>query len=391
MNSRIKRRGRKLRLRPRIRVAPGAAPGLPLAQPAPPPALTGDDVTPTPTAPAAARVCLYGPDNLRTHDLEDPGALFDLDLDAHVRWIHVSGAPSVQLLHKLGERFGLHNLALEDALDTHQRAKAEPYDSMLFVVMHTISGEPGPDDDLTLTSAQLSFFLTSNTLISFYEGDSALFDPIRQRLEQGRRNIRHRGADYLAYAILDLLVDHHFPLLEEYGERLEDLEDDILAGASQHDIIPELHAMRRDLLLLRKLLWPTREAIGALQRENVVAITHDTRVFIRDCHDHTLQLLDLIEAYREFASSLTDIHLSLASVKTNEIMQVLTIISTIFIPLSFIAGLYGMNFNPQASPWNMPELNAAWGYPACLALMAAVAMSLLVYFYRKGWIGRPPE
>jgi magnesium transporter len=229
-------------------------------------------------------------------------------------------------------------------------------------------------------------FLNDRILLTFQERPGDCFDLVRDRIRKRRGQIRNRGADYLTYALLDAVIDGYFPVLEACGERLETLETSVIAEPSRDQVV-QVHDMKRDLLSLRRAVWPQREMVNALTRDSTAFVSDQTQVYLRDCYDHTVQLMDMVETYREIASGLLDIYLSSVGTKMNEIMKVLTIIATIFIPLSFIAGLYGMNFDPKASPWNMPELAWYWGYPVALALMLAVALGLLVYFRRKGWIG----
>jgi magnesium transporter len=197
--------------------------------------------------------------------------------------------------------------------------------------------------------------------------------------------MRDSGAGYLAYAILDAVIDHYFPVLEAYGERLESLEDRIVAEPDRA-VVAEIHEVKRELLHLRRAIWPQREALNSLVRDEIPHISEETRLYFRDCYDHAVRIIDLVETYREVCSDLMDLYLSSISNRMNEIMKVLTVISTLFIPLTFIVGVYGMNFN-TAFPWNMPELNWRYGYPACLALMLIIAIGQLIFFYRKGWIG----
>jgi magnesium transporter len=213
---------------------------------------------------------------------------------------------------------------------------------------------------------------------------------VRDRIRKGGNKIRNTGPDYLAYALLDAFIDNYFPFLEQLGERLETLEDEVILRPDTQTIT-QIHRIKRDLLTMRRAVWPLRDALTSLIRESTPLITDDTRIYLRDCYDHTIRLIDLLETYREIATGLTDIYLSSMSNRLNEVMKVLTIFTAIFIPISFIAGVYGMNFNPNSSPWNMPELNWKWGYPFALALMAAVAIVLLIYFRRKGWLTSTPK
>jgi len=300
-----------------------------------------------------------------------------------VVWIDVEGLGDAETVRVLGELLGLHRLALEDVLNVHQRPKLEQYPDYYFIVAHMVTyGEH-------CETEQLSLFLGKNFVLTFQEGKPGdSLEPIRERVRQKHSRIRDSGLDYLAYALLDAVVDGYFPILEQYGEQLESLEDEIVTRPSG-DMVARVHAIRRNLLTLRRAIWPQRETFNALLREETSLVTNETRLHLRDCYDHTAQLIDLIETYRELGADLTDVYLSSISNRTNEIMRVLTVIATIFIPLTFIAGVYGMNFNPSASPWNMPELNWFWGYPLALTLMFTVAAVQLVLFRKRGWLGTP--
>jgi magnesium transporter len=242
------------------------------------------------------------------------------------------------------------------------------------------------DDEPILTKEQISLVIQEGLLLTVREHDSDVFEPVRERLRKGvGRRIRNLGIDYLAYALIDTVVDHLFPVLDRIGEEIESVEASLLEAPSEDDLA-HLHRLKRDLLLMRRSTWPLRDAFATLLRSEDDLIDDETRPFLRDAADHVAQAIDLIETYREMASSLVDLYLSSVSNRMNEVMKVLTIIATIFIPLSFVAGLYGMNFDPEASPWNMPELDWYWGYPAALGVMAAIAVALLIFFRRKGWI-----
>ena len=299
-----------------------------------------------------------------------------------VLWFNVDGLGDVQLLETLGAHFGLHPLSLEDVLHIPQRAKIEDYEHYQFLVFHMVLVEP----EATGETEQVSLFLGPSYVLTFQEqpgGD--LFEGVRQRLRQARGKLRQSGADYLAYALLDAAIDGFFPLLEGLGERLVALEEAVLAHPT-HETMQEIYAVRRTLIALRRALWPLRQAVQTFGCDDSGLVSASTRLFLRDCYDHVLQVLDVLENYRELVTGLMDTYLSSQSHHLNEVMKVLTIISTIFMPLTFIAGIYGMNFKSESSPWNMPELSWTWGYPFSLLLMAAIAMSLLVYFRRKGWL-----
>jgi magnesium transporter len=235
-----------------------------------------------------------------------------------------------------------------------------------------------------LASEQISIIFGPNYVLTLQEVPGDSFDPVRERIRHGKGRIRGRGSDYLAYALIDALTDEFFPVLEHFGERVEALEDALLerpGPATLH----EIHDIKRELLALRRAAWPERELLNAMMRNDSELITADTKIYLRDCYDHVVQAMDMIETYRELASGMLDVYLSSVSNRMNEVMKVLTIIATIFIPLTFIAGIYGMNFDPDRSPLNMPELRWYYGYPFSLALMAVVALALVYYFRRKGW------
>lgn len=346
---------------------------------APPGTLISDPDAPQPLI----YIVAYGPQEVREQEVADPQRVHDFLGKWPVTWVNVEGLGDAKTISELGELFGLHKLALEDVINAHQRAKIEQYADHHFIVTRMAMLHERLDTE------QLSVFLGENFVLSFQEGlPGDCLDPVRERIRKRLGHIRDAGADYLAYALLDAVVDGFFPVLEEYGERLEALEDKIITQPDQ-DTVAQVHALKRDLLTLRRAIWPQRETFNTLIREPIPLITDETRLHLRDCYDHAVQLIDLVESYRELASDLTDVYLSSVSNRTNEIMRVLTVITTIFIPLTFIAGIYGMNFNPDASSWNMPELNWYWGYPSSLAVMAVVAIAELIFFGRKGWIRLP--
>jgi magnesium transporter len=322
----------------------------------------------------------YGPDGLADQTLEDVGSVRSFLGRWPVTWVNVDGLGDAAAISKLGEIFSIHRLALEDVVSVHQRAKVEQYGQQIFIVARMANaGE-------RIETEQLSIFLGRNYVLTFQESQGDCFDPVRERIRKAGGKIRHAGPDYLAYALLDAFIDNCFPVLEVYGERLEGLEDEVIVNP-ERQVIAQIHEAKRDLLTLRRAVWPLREALNSLARESTPLITDETRLYLRDCYDHTVQIIDLLENYRDVASSLMEVYLSSVSNRLNEIMKILTIFTTIFIPLNFIAGIYGMNFHSESSPWSMPELRWYWGYPFALALMAALALGMLFYFRRKGWIG----
>ncbi len=348
---------------------PGARPGTVNVDPqAPPPKI---------------HVIAYGPDGVLEHDVENVDALPELLNQHPVTWINIDGLGDEYTIKRMAELFNIHRLVQEDIVNVHQHAKVEAYDGQVFIVARMVSL------DERLTNEQISMILVGNCVITFQERQGDCLEPVRNRIRQGGGRLREAKADYLVYALLDAVIDGYFPVLEKYGERLERLEDLLLARATS-ETAAAVHRLRTEFFVLRKSIWPHREAINALMRDSLKQVTAETRLYLRDCYDHTIQLIDITETCREMCSDLRDFHFSQISMRQNEIMKVLTIMATIFIPLGFIAGVYGMNFDPGASPWNMPELKWIYGYPFALGLMALVAVGLLIFFWYRGWLGSEP-
>ena len=296
-------------------------------------------------------------------------------------WVQVNGRPDVATVRGLGQLFELHELALEDVLNTGQRPKVDVYGEQVFVVLampvHTPEG---------VVNEQVSIFAGPDYLICFSTTPNDPFEPLRKRMRPpSSSRLRSRRIDYLLYAIVDLVVDAAFPVLEQFGNEIEELEEELL-DAPGRDAIARLHHIRRELLLLRRMLWPQRELVSRLQRDEIELIEEQTQPFLRDCYDHSVQIIDLLESFREMSSSLLEVYLSSIGNRTNEVMRVLTIIATIFIPLTFIVGVYGMNFDPADSPWAMPELRWYYGYPLVWLVMIAVTVGLVWFFRRKHWL-----
>ena len=300
---------------------------------------------------------------------------------AKVNWINIDGLGNLDLLRKAAETFQIHPLALEDVLNTTQRPKVERYEEHFFIVSEMIYEEEAH----RIAVEQLSLFLGKSYIITIQEeSERDVFEKVRERLRSGRGYARTMKSDYLAYALLDSTVDQFFPVLENIGESIEDLEEQLLDRPSK-DILRKLYGIKRLLLQLRRAAWPQREIFNALIRDETGLVCQGTQVFLRDCYDHTTQIIDILESFRDLAAGLMDVYLSSLGFRTNEIMRVLTVITSIFIPLTFIAGVYGMNFNTD-SPFNMPELNWRYGYPACLVLMVIVAIGMILFFKRKRWL-----
>ncbi|MGV2827098.1 magnesium/cobalt transporter CorA [Myxosarcina sp. GI1(2024)] len=299
-----------------------------------------------------------------------------------VSWVDVGGLGSEDILQRLGKVFNIHPLVLEDIVNVPQRPKVEEYADRLVIITQMVIPKPKKN---SFWLEQVSLIVGKNYLLTVQEEPNRdCFQGVRQRIRFKKGNIRHQGSGYLAYALWDAIIDGFFPILEIYGEKIEDLEDKVIFNPSDR-ILAEIYKIKRELLALRRAIWPQRNALNTLIRDGSEVLDAETLVFFRDCYDRSVQIIDIIETYRELASSLTDIYLSAINNKMNEIMKLLTVISSIFIPLTFIAGIYGMNFNTEASPWNMPELGWYWGYPLCLLLMLAIASGLVYFFWQRGW------
>ena len=322
----------------------------------------------------------YNTKELVERHAADVSELGEAMRDDMITWINVNGLADIALIQQLGKVLDLHQLALEDVINVHQRPKVEEFDDHLFIVIRMLAHSDARETE------QVSMFLGKGYVLTFQEKPGDQFDPVRQRLRAHKGRIRGMSADYLAYTLLDAVIDGYFPALEKKGESIELLEDQVVTRPNQN-MVRIIHETKRDLLELRRAVWPQREMLNALMRQEGDFIQDSTTIYLRDCYDHTIQLIDIIETYREICSGLVEIYLSSLSNRMNEIMKVLTIMATIFIPLSFIAGVYGMNFDPRSSPWNMPELGWRFGYPFAIGLMAAVAGGLLFSFWRRGWIG----
>lgn len=297
-----------------------------------------------------------------------------------VTWINIDGLRQVDILEKLGACYGIHPLVLEDIL-SDQRPKIEDYDDYIFIVLKMLYYNEDGDEglgDSKIDFDQVSMILGPNFIMSFKEREVDVFNPLRDRLRTAKGKIRKQGADYLAYSMIDAIVDHYFVIMEKLGDRFEDLEDAVVAHP-EPGILPIIYNLKRDMLFLRKSVWPLREAISKMQRTDSPLVSESTKIYLRDVYDHTIQVIENIETFRDMSASLLETYLSSLSNKLNEVIKVLTIISTIFIPLTFLAGLYGMNFR------YMPELESPLGYPAVLFLMMMVVAIMMAYFKRKGW------
>ncbi|MCA9592704.1 MAG: magnesium/cobalt transporter CorA [Myxococcales bacterium] len=363
------RRGKRKKQKdavPHRRTAPGSAPGT----------LSADPNAPKPSI----SVMAFDADRLEERSLQDASEIRPFLEKYPVTWINVDGLGDADVIGSVGEVLGLHPLSLEDVLNVHQRAKLEEYEDYLYVVARQV--QPGDE----IVTEQLSVFLGARFVVTLQEEAGDCFDPVRDRIRKALGKVRKAQCDYLAYAVLDAVVDHYFPVLEGVSDRLELLEEEAI-HEPRSDLPARLQHARHELLTLRRAVWPLREALSTLYRDDTPLVSDDTRVYLRDCYDHVIQVLDVLETHREIASGLMDIYLSSVSNRMNEVMKVLTVIATIFIPLTFVSSIYGMNFDPHRSRWNMPELEWDYGYPFALGLMLLMAAALLFYFRKKGWLG----
>jgi magnesium transporter len=307
-----------------------------------------------------------------------PERVQELRGEQTVLWIDIRGLADVAVIEKIGKQFGLHRLALEDVFNVHQRPKSEEFDDHLFLIARMV------DRGRHLDTEQLAAFLGGDFLITIQEHPGDCLEPVRSRIKEDRGRIRRAGNDYLLYALLDAVIDEYFPVLEGLGDKLDEIENRVIARPHPHDV-RQLHDLKRDLLVLRRAVWPHREMISSILREEHRLFEERTRLYLRDGYDHTIQLMDIIETYREIASGLVDVYISAMSARLNEIMKVLAVIATIFMPLGFIASYFGMNFDTK-QPLNMPELGWQYGYLYAIFLMLCSLAGMLWYFRRNGWI-----
>lgn len=318
----------------------------------------------------------YSATDVMELSISDIAELAELRDSRHVLWVDVQGMGKIEVLQQIGELFGLHPLAMEDVINIPQRPKAEDYDGLLYLVSMMIRAH----EPHVIGFEQISIFLGPGFVLSFQERYGDIFDPLRNRIKHGKGSIRKSGADYLAYAILDTVIDAYYPALEALGEYIEELETQVIEEPS-NAILSQVHNLRRELLTMRRTIFPQRELLSALIRDENKLIKKSTRTYLRDCYDHCAQVIDVLETYREVCSGLMDLYLSGVSQKMNDVMKLLTIISTIFIPMSFLAGVYGMNFE------HMPELSKEYAYPLFWVAVLSIATGMLLYFRHLGWIG----
>nr|WP_245432951.1 magnesium/cobalt transporter CorA [Mesorhizobium sp. WSM3866] len=326
------------------------------------------------------RLTLISPEKYKTID----NASID-ELNTHcdrwpLVWLDCTGLANIPLIEEIGRIFDLHPLALEDVVNTGQRPKVDFFEDHAFVVMRMI------DDVAAHRYEQIAVFFGENFVVTFQEREGDPFDPVRKRIAAPMPNrLRSRGADYLAYALIDAIVDSYFPPIETVSELVDGIEDQMLNTPHKHQM-RQLHELRRDANVLKGVLWPMRDALATLIRNDVPFVQAETKIFFNDTLDHALRLIELVETQRDMLTGLIEMHLSLTQARTNDVISYLTIVSVIFMPLTFLVGVWGMNFDPDSSPWNMPELKAYYGYPAALLFMLVVAVGLVAFFKWKKWL-----
>ncbi len=321
------------------------------------------------------QVIRYNDEHWEEETLDSIADLAPPDPSMKVTWINVTGLSDISLIQQIGARFSIHPLILEDILHTRQRPKFEEFDAYLFMVMKLITFL---EEDSDIEAEQVSMLFGEHYLITFLESADAIFEPVRDRIRKDGR-IRTRPTDYLAYALIDLIVDNYYVVLENLGEKIEFLEEDLLTSPNPATL-SAIHLLKKDMIFMRRSVWPLRELISSLERSDSPLLHQETVLYIRDVYDHTVQMIDAIESFRDIIAGMIDIYLSSVSFRLNQIMKFLTLIATIFIPLTFLVGVYGMNFQ------YMPELSIPWAYPALWGVMIVIASGMLIYFYRRGWI-----
>lgn len=299
-----------------------------------------------------------------------------------VTWININGIHDVDIIREFGEHFELHDLVLEDIANAGQRPKIESTDKHTFLILKMLYNRPS---DGQLHSEQVSIIFGKNFVISFQEQEGDVFEPVRERIRKTVPRVRFLGTDYLAYALIDAIVDNYFLVLEDIGDRIEPLEDKLILDPRPSDL-EQIYDLKRKILDMRKRVWPLREVVSGFERLEASVLHDFTRPYVRDLYEHVVQVIDTVETARDMVTGLLDIYLSSISNKMNEVMKVLTIIATIFIPLSFLAGIYGMNFNSETSPFNMPELSWRFGYPFFWLLALLIGGGLFIFFRRKRWL-----
>lgn len=343
---------------------------------------------PTDAIPPVAQCFIYDQQTCNEVTVNSAKEIEDIynKLEEKILWVHISGFGNKLFFDELALFFKIHRLEVEDIFNVYQRPKVDEYEGHLFMVSRLL----GMQNDC-LVNDQLSLLLGKNYVITIQEKRDDYFDPVRHRIRNAKGYLRHQKADYLAYALLDSVIDFYYPALEKIGNKLDELEEELLSNPTRESMNKILQ-IKRELIIFRRTIWPERDKINDIIRSTFEEIHESSKVYFRDSYDHCIQMLDIVESYKEVTSSLMDVYLSSVSHKLNQVMKVLTIISTIFIPLTFIVGLYGMNFQSvnhetgEKLPWNMPELYSPYGYVGVMVLMVVIVVAQLYFFYKKGWI-----
>jgi len=368
MTSRRRKRGLNIRV-PRLYKRHHARPGQP------PGTLAYD--RPRRVDQVSIRIIDYGADACAVRTVTDVEDTFRLRDSDTVSWIDVEGLHDTELLNRFGTHFGLHPLVLEDILNTHQRPKLEEYDDYLYLVVRMLT--PGAEGEEGLHSEQVSIILAPRFVVTFQEIPGDVFDPLRKRIDVGKGRVRRMGTDYLTYSIIDSIVDNYFLLLEKIAERIEAIEDSISASPEPGDL-SRVHELRRELVYMRRNIWPLRDVVISLERLETELVSDDARIYFRDLHDHVVQVIETLENFRDVLASLQDLYMSSIGQRTNEVIRILTIISTIFVPLTFLSGVYGMNFDI------LPELHWRWGYLTFWAVSVVLVLSLVGFLRSRRWL-----
>jgi magnesium transporter len=328
------------------------------------------------------KIINYDAKNITETEITKPEECIPFKGKTTVSWINICGLKNIDMIEKICKLYDLHPLIIEDILDTEQRPKIDVFENYIFITMKLNLYDK---DTKSLRIEQISLILGNNFVITFQEKPSDVFKPAHERLLNSQNRIRQLGADYLAYALIDTVVDNYFHIIEAIGDVIEDVEENVITDPTPKTM-RAIHTLKREIIYLRKSVWPLREIINNLQRKTSSLISEETDFHFRDVYDHIIQVIDSVETYRDLLAGILDLYVSGISNRMNEIMKVLTIFAAIFIPLTFIAGLYGMNFNHAKSPFNMPELNWYFGYPFALGIMAIVAIVMLIFFRKKKWL-----
>jgi len=319
----------------------------------------------------------YGPEmSVVEGQIQQLSDCIPFKIQTAVNWLNIDGSHQVELLEDIGRRLEIHPLVLEDILNTNQRPKLEDYDQYLFLELNMLTWSEATSQ---VEAEQISLLLGENYLVTFQDLEKDVFDPVRKRIREGKGRLTKAGPDYLAYSLIDAVVDHYFIVLENLGEQIEFLEEELVTDPDP-GTLHAIHDLKRELIFLRKSVWPLREVISALERGESPLFQESSLLYLRDVYDHIIQIIDTIETFREMASGMLDIYLSSVSNRMNEVMKVLTIIATVFIPLSFVVGLYGMNFK------YMPELGWKWGYAMVWGVIILIVTGMMVYFRRRKWL-----